>query len=841
VDLALNTSATGYPTPLESDQGWGGGSYPWQIVDGLHSYDGWAHGLAFTGGHTGGWNSGGWIQPAGPRQATIDFGQDETFNEVIIWHHGDETNHVPATTQISYGDGSIWNPVSFQRVYGTMHEDGTNSGYSNSDIYTFPTVTGSKVQYSFDNSGATLAGDPIVHGWIYEFEVFNVPSPALASIPDQTINEGSTLSLPVQATDPDPGATLTYSLDSAPAGASIDPNTGLFTFTPGDGPLTTTATVRVMADGSPELSDAKTFTITVDNVPPTVLLTGPTDGFQGVSGQARTLTLGATDPSPIDQATGFTYALDWGDGTIQTLSGLSGVQVSHAYAAAGTYTATLTATDKDGGTSDPVTLPLTILPVEQQGSVLAVGGTAANDHFVLTPGGAGTVSVVANGQALGTFSSSQVMAYGYLGTDTVIVQGTRGSDAFTVGSSSVTANGLAVTGDQVEAWNVNGGAGNDSFALTGVGLHARLSGGADNDTFTLSTGVVFDGTIDGGPGVDTLAGGGSPNSWRITGQNAGTLNGSPFTGIENLTGGAGSDTFLVRPAGELSGLVDGGSGGNRLSYAGCGSPIQVDLQAQTAPGLNHFANIGAFVGSGTGDTLVAADTPNNWLITGTNAGSVGSFTFSAVANLVGGSGVDWFKFHNGKGVTGAIDGGGGGDWLDYAAYTTPVTVNLATGQATGVTGGVNNIQNVRGGSGGNTLTGNALGNILIGGTGADVLIGGSGRSILIGGKGSDSVTGGSDDDIMIGGYTAYDTSSAANNAALAAIVAEWQRTDETYAQRIGHIHGDTSGGLNGSFYLKSTNVHDDGVPDVLTGGPGMDWFWGQFSEITDLASGERVN
>src|SRR5438876_8280961 len=79
VNLAFNPSRVGFPTPLESDPGWGGGSNTWEIVDGLRSYSAWYHGLAFTGGHTNGPGSGGWIEPAGPRQATIDFGQVETF------------------------------------------------------------------------------------------------------------------------------------------------------------------------------------------------------------------------------------------------------------------------------------------------------------------------------------------------------------------------------------------------------------------------------------------------------------------------------------------------------------------------------------------------------------------------------------------------------------------------------------------------------------------------------------------------------------------------------------------------------------------------------------------
>src|SRR5205823_634475 len=107
-----------------------------------------------------------------------------------------------------------------------------------------------------------------------------------------------------------------------------------------------------------------------------------------------------------------------------------------------------------------------------------------------------------------------------------------------------------------------------------------------------------------------------------------------------------------------------------------------------------------------------------------------------------------------------------GDWLDYSGLSVPVSVNLQTGSATKVGGGadgrVSNIQNVHGGNGGNTLTGNAQGNILIGGTGNDILVGGTGASILIGGRGADNITGGSGNDLLIGDYTTYDAMSTAN-------------------------------------------------------------------------------
>jgi hypothetical protein len=63
-----------------------------------------------------------------------------------------------------------------------MHEEGSGSGYADSDIYTFAPVDGSKVRYRFDDTGVAIDGSAFIHGWLYEFEVFNTPVPEPASV-----------------------------------------------------------------------------------------------------------------------------------------------------------------------------------------------------------------------------------------------------------------------------------------------------------------------------------------------------------------------------------------------------------------------------------------------------------------------------------------------------------------------------------------------------------------------------------------------------------------------------------------------------------------------------------
>jgi hypothetical protein len=88
------------------------------------------------------------------------------------------------------------------------------------------------------------------------------------------------------------------------------------------------------------------------------------------------------------------------------------------------------------------------------------------------------------------------------------------------------------------------------------------------------------------------------------------------------------------------------------------------------------------------------------------------------------------------------------------------------------------------------------------------------------------LTAGGPGDVLIGGTTDYDT----NVAALSLLLAEWSNPADGYATRVSRLlgpgqPGGAAGGLNGSFFLNPTTVHDDGAADLLAGGGGMDWFF----------------
>jgi hypothetical protein len=87
-------------------------------------------------------------------------------------------------------------------------------------------------------------------------------APVLATIGDKTVNQGAQLQFTLSATDADPGAILTYSALNLPTGATFDPSSRLFSWTPTSGQVGTHSGVRFqVSDGT--LSDFEDITITV--------------------------------------------------------------------------------------------------------------------------------------------------------------------------------------------------------------------------------------------------------------------------------------------------------------------------------------------------------------------------------------------------------------------------------------------------------------------------------------------------------------------------------------------------------------------------------------------------
>lgn len=121
--------------------------------------------------------------------------------------------------------------------------------------------------------------------------------PVLAAILDRNATPLVALNVQATATDPDiPAQTLRYSLDVAPAGATINTNTGAFTWTPseGQGPGNYNITIRVTEVGGQALFDTKTFRIAVSAPNLAPVLSNPADR-EVVAGATILVTNVATD------------------------------------------------------------------------------------------------------------------------------------------------------------------------------------------------------------------------------------------------------------------------------------------------------------------------------------------------------------------------------------------------------------------------------------------------------------------------------------------------------------------------------------------------------------------
>ena len=194
----------------------------------------------------------------------------------------------------------------------------------------------------------------------------------------------------------------------------------------------------------------------------------------------------------------------------------------------------------------------------------------------------------------------------------------------------------------------------------------------------------------------------------------------------------------------------------------------------------------------------------------------------------------------------------GTDTLNLSRLTTDVVLNLGSTVIQTAhrhrtlklnAGAV--IENVIGGTGNDTLTGNSLANtltgnsgddIIVGSSGNDTLSGGNGRDILIGGLGVDTLLGGNDDDILIAGRTSSDALFSRLND----LRTGWISTD-TYAARTSRLR--TAVGSSGASLKAKVNVLDDTAAiDTFTGGSGTDWYFRALDDaIRDLLAAESVD
>jgi Ca2+-binding RTX toxin-like protein len=495
---------------------------------------------------------------------------------------------------------------------------------------------------------------------------------------------------------------------------------------------------------------------------------------------------------------------------------------------------------------------------------ITINGLAGNDTLTVDM----TSGVVAGAGGL-TFN-------GGIGANTFQITGTPFSETYTVTNTRVKKEGsnFSMNYFGVQTLTLDTAAGTDTINVnsTDSGLRLTINAGADNDTINLSN-VVH--KLDDVQGILTINGGSGAfdrlnlfdqanpanGLWHsysvfdnsISRQGSASVAYSSLDSVQ-LQAGAGIDTINIR--GTAQGIpvtVFAGDGADIVNVGTTGNPLDVLLGTAGNTLDNLLADL-TVVGEGANDTMTIFDQATSAGKTYTLTSSImqrssaARIIYATTESLVlkASAGDDSILVTAGQNFPGIIDGGGGIDTLDYSAYAAAVTVDLGLGSATGVASGaaasISNVENAKGGSAADTLTGNAMGNVLIGNAGTDTLSGGAGRDLLIGGLGADTLGSGSGDDILIGCRTAHDT----NDAALRDIMKEWTRTDlvgtaqEQYNLRTDHLlHGS---GLNGATILDRGKTFDDAAADTLTGSTGLDWFF-QFNldTILDQEIGELMS
>ena len=309
--------------------------------------------------------------------------------------------------------------------------------------------------------------------------------------------------------------------------------------------------------------------------------------------------------------------------------------------------------------------------------------------------------------------------------------------------------------------NITGSSVNDT--ISGDSLSNTLKGSSGDDLISAGAGNVFD-YIDGGTH---------------------TVDGSGTQGNGNANAGKG-DTLTYE-------YLDATLGATTGVYANLTNNTAVDMGAGVNVGLDKIYNIENLIGSKYADSLVG-DIANNTLIGGDGndilkgqggddnliggagidtvdysdaseklninitdgtysiSASQGTDTFNGIEGAIGGSNDDTITGNSGanslvgnagndtllgNGGDDYIDGGDGfGDFVSFNFNSTGVIVDLSKTVSQNTRAGnliIQNIENLEGGSGDDTLYGNDSGNTLIGLAGNDTFRGAEGADVFVGG------------------------------------------------------------------------------------------------------------
>lgn len=457
--------------------------------------------------------------------------------------------------------------------------------------------------------------------------------------------------------------------------------------------------------------------------------------------------------------------------------------------------------------------------------------------------------------------------------------GNSGAQGVGGASTSTALSTVNVVSGATTGQRLDGTSGSDSL----YGGNDTLSGGDGSDTLlggdgsdTLAGGAGND-ILDGGPSATDVADySGATGSVTVnlaTGVASGAGGADELIGIELVVGSAFGDTIIGSAADETftgNGGADtfvggGGAGFDFVDYRGTGGAITANLGATgwvVHDGLTDvLTGIPGLIGGGFDDVLVGGSGDQQFFAGGGNdsidggdgTGDIADYGFAAgtvtadlaLGRVWGADGTDTLigiervygsnfddtlygdagnNFLRGRGGNDTLDGRGGSDTADYRSANGAVTVNLATGTATGQgSDTLIDLENIRGSLNfADTLIGNAGANSLNGLGGDDTLRGRDGSDTLNGDAGFD--------------YALYDDATVGlvatlNNNAGTVVVGGDTDTLVSVEAVFGTNLNDTYFGGSGSDFFRGL-----GGDDSFDGGAGGDTFDAQGATAAVVAS-----
>ena len=446
-----------------------------------------------------------------------------------------------------------------------------------------------------------------------------------------------------------------------------------------------------------------------------------------------------------------------------------------------------------GSTGSPLFSKITSVTTHDLGGTagaLDMDNSLSNDQFT-TMIGAASATYTFDGAAV--YNATVTYADGTTGNVTaVIVQDTSGN-LFLAPDKTAGLDEATYEAKPILSLTLNSVAGN---TYTGLASDRLFTGFDDG---------YVDGTAGGDLINDSYVEPTATGSDRVDNGDAG-LSGASGND-DHIRAGAGNDSIYSNRGNDI---VFGGDGNDQV-YGGDGNDT---VYGEAGHDAVFGGNNDDLVYGGDGSDSLYGDAGNDALYGGNDNDLVH-----------GGAGSD------------VLDGGSGTDMADYSTSGSGVTVNLATGAASGGDAAgdtLTGIENLTGSGFNDLLTGDGTASALFGGGGTDSLYGGTGtdslsgdagKDILYGGAGNDALFGGSENDTLSGGAGAdtLDGGSGTDTADYSASGSGVSVNLSTGAGAGGDAAGDTLTGIEavtGSAHADT--LSGDASANLLTGGAGND-------------------